>query len=461
MLQSGAAVTRGSRQKATRSPLAGKLFDETGDRLAPSHSRKNGKRLRYYISRRLAKDRGRKHPDAWRLPADQVEGLLADLIGQHLTRPGAAAVMTVDLTAAELTDVSKKLRDQSNATERLALIERVQGGAPFSYGHIHYILTNPVYAGRIRHHAQVYPGQHEPLIESKIWDDIQEQLGFASAKGRTFTRRNRSGAKASVSPLAGRIFDQTGDRRTPGHSKTAKGRRLRYYVSHRLVRGSAPLDPSGWRLPAPELEEKVAALVGQHMTRPGFRADILHEATTDEIATIGDTLAPSKESENAATDGHSCTALELVERIDISPGEIRISMSAEHLAVRIGVDADRIAEDLLTFSSPFQHRKRGVETKLIIGGEVAETDETLLRNIARAHRYFDLVRSGKTFGEISEAKGVSKRRIQHLIEVAFLAPDIIRSVHEGKQPVGLTSEWLKRHAFSPIWAEQREQFAAF
>lgn len=194
------------------------------------------------------------------------------------------------------------------------------------------------------------------------------------------------------------------------------------------------------------------------MTRPEFRAGILQDATTDVIATIGDKLAPPKEAGNPAAKGHAGTALELVERIDISPGEVRISMSAEHLAERIGVDANRIAQDLLTFSSPFQHRKRGVETKLIIGSEVAETDETLLRNIARAHRYFEQVRSGKTFGEISEAEGVSKRRIQHLIELAFLAPDIIRSVHEGKQPVGLTSEWLKRHAFSPIWAEQREQF---
>ena len=64
MLQSGAAVARGARQKATRSPLARKIFDETGDRPTPSHSRKNGKRLCYYNSRRLVKDRSRKHPDA-------------------------------------------------------------------------------------------------------------------------------------------------------------------------------------------------------------------------------------------------------------------------------------------------------------------------------------------------------------------------------------------------------------
>jgi site-specific DNA recombinase len=78
MLQGGAAKTRGTKQRAMRSPLAGRLFDETGDRLTPSHSRKNGKRLRYYISRRLVVDRTHKHPDAWMLPADQLEGLLSE-----------------------------------------------------------------------------------------------------------------------------------------------------------------------------------------------------------------------------------------------------------------------------------------------------------------------------------------------------------------------------------------------
>lgn len=64
LLESGAAKARGSTQKTARSPLAGKLFDDTGDRLTPSHSRKNGKRLRYYISRRLVNDRSISHPDA-------------------------------------------------------------------------------------------------------------------------------------------------------------------------------------------------------------------------------------------------------------------------------------------------------------------------------------------------------------------------------------------------------------
>ena len=337
---------------------------------------------------------------------------------------------------------------------------RVKGGAAFSYGHVHYILTNPVYAGRIRHHAKVYPGQHKPLIEPAVWDGIQEQLSSVSAKGRTFTRRNRNGAKPSASLLAGKIFDQTGDRLTPSHARSAKGNKLRYYVSHRLVRGAAPRDPSGWRLPAPELEKKVADLVGRHLNRPDVRAGIVHDATTEETVEIGEKIDAIGRAQPDAAAGARMVLLKLVERIDIAPGKIRISVSGKRLAGTLGVDHDRIAEELLPLTSSFQHRKRGVETKLIIGHEPDAIDETLLRNIGRAQRYFDLVRAGKTFGEIAEVEGVSKRRIQQLIELAFLAPDVIRSIRDGRQPVGLTSEWLMRHAFPPIWSEQRTRFAA-
>ena len=337
---------------------------------------------------------------------------------------------------------------------------KVKGGAPFSHGHIHYILTNPIYASRIRHHANVYPGQHPPLIAPDVWDGIQGQLQSASAKGRTFTKRNRDGPKASVSRLVGKLFDQTGDRLTPSHTKTAKGRRLRYYVSHRLIRGSAPRDPSGWRLPAPELEEKVASLISRHMTSPEVRASILLDATTEETFALGETLAALGRDQDSKNVEVGSDPLDLVGRIDLASGSIKISITAESLSEILTTEPSRINEDLLVLTSPFQLRKRGVETKLIIGTEAPAIDATLLRNIGRAHRYFDLLRSGKTFSEIADSEGVSKRRIQQVIELAFLAPDVIRSVAQGTQPTGLTSDWLMRHACSPIWSDQRKQLAA-
>jgi hypothetical protein len=342
---------------------------------------------------------------------------------------------------------------------RTLISGRVKGGAAFSYGHVYYILTNPVYAGRIRHHAQVYPGQHPPLIDPEVWDSIQEQLKSDSAKGRTFVKRNRNGAKKAVSPLAGKIGDQTGDRFTPTHSKTAKGRKLRYYVSHRLVRRTVPRDPSGLRLPAPELEDKIADLIRRHLNQPEVRTDILCDAATDETAAIGEQLSELTTTPDPATDAERL-CLALVDRIDIAPDEVRIALSMDSLAALLDVEPLRINEPMLVIISPFQYRKRGVETKLIIGDETAEIDATLLRKIALAHRYFDLVRSSKTFAEIAETEAVSKRRVQQLIELAFLAPDMIRAVREGQQPVGMTSDWLKKHAFSPSWTKQRDAFVA-
>ena len=170
-------------------------------------------------------------------------------------------------------------------------------------------------------------------------------------------------------------------------------------------------------MPAPELEDKVAGLIRRHMNSPEFRAGVIRDATTEETAELGIRLSSLGKPEAGASDDANDIHLTLADRIDIAPGKIRVSISAEHLAGVLDVDRTRVVEELLEIASSFRHRKRGVETRLIIGDEPAEIDKTLLRNIGLAHRYLDLVCSGKTFGEIAETEGVSKRRIQQLIEL--------------------------------------------
>ena len=144
--------------------------------------------------------------------------------------------------------------------------------------------------------------------------------------------------------------------------------------------------------------------------------------------------------------------------MQIAPGKILISISAKAIAACLAVEHERISDEHLTLEAGFRHRKRGVETRLVLADASGTRDETLFRNIALAHRYFDMIRSGKTYAEIAEAEDASKRRIQHLVELAFLAPDIIRGVWEGRQPAGLTSNWLKSHSVPLVWKEQRELF---
>lgn len=62
--------------------LTGKLRDDTGDRLTPTHTRRHGRQIRYYVSNRLIS--GGTDPRGWRLPAAGLEEAVANTIAGHL-----------------------------------------------------------------------------------------------------------------------------------------------------------------------------------------------------------------------------------------------------------------------------------------------------------------------------------------------------------------------------------------
>src|SRR6202521_4934806 len=91
-LRAGAPEQR-SRVTGPRSPLIGKMFDEAGHRLTPSHATKAGRRYRYYVSRPLVTETAKQHPGAWRIPATQLEHLIATEAAAMLAEPGAIAAV--------------------------------------------------------------------------------------------------------------------------------------------------------------------------------------------------------------------------------------------------------------------------------------------------------------------------------------------------------------------------------
>ena len=63
--------------------LTGLVYDETGDRLCPTHANKNGRRYRYYISKRLM-HRNDQTENGWRLPAKELEDAVVQTVGGFL-----------------------------------------------------------------------------------------------------------------------------------------------------------------------------------------------------------------------------------------------------------------------------------------------------------------------------------------------------------------------------------------
>jgi len=145
----------------------------------------------------------------------------------------------------------------------------------------------------------------------------------------------------------------------------------------------------------------------------------------------------------------------LIYRIDLIPGKITLLLDAPKLAEILTTEKSELNEEALLISSPFQHRKRGVETRLVLADDPKSPDEVLIHNIARAHTWFEQIKAGEIFAEIAAEQKTSKRRVQQMIDLAFLAPDIVRDALDGSQPLGLTSDWLLRHDLPTSWKEQR------
>ncbi|WP_370321951.1 recombinase family protein [Oricola sp.] len=329
------------------------------------------------------------------------------------------------------------------------------GEAPLERGHVYYILTNPIYAGRIRHHSQIYDGQHPAIIDPAVFDYMQQRLKETAGRGR-----GRSASGSKTSPLGGRLFDETGDRLTPTHANK-KGRRYRYCVSNRMIVGDGNADKSkaanGWRLPAKSLEQQLASAILTHL-RNRLPVDLLIDPSVDDIGCIRDLL-------DGAASGKSTrkpeAILSCIQRATITPGKIVIILDREAVAAWLSVSSDTINSDGLSFAIPFQFRKRGVETKLIIGnGQSRAVDEVLIRNVAKAQQYYDALKQGQTFEEIAASENLSKRRILQVIDLAFLAPDIVRSIIQGDQPIGLTAKWLGQNPLPSDWQAQRRIAAA-
>ena len=67
----------------------------------------------------------------------------------------------------------------------------ITGGRPFSRGILYLLLQNRLYRGEVAHKGNVYPGQHEAIVEADLWTRVQETLA-ASRRDREARRRGQS-----------------------------------------------------------------------------------------------------------------------------------------------------------------------------------------------------------------------------------------------------------------------------
>jgi site-specific DNA recombinase len=107
---------RNSRSES--SPLIGKLFDENGDGLTPTHAVKGDRRYRYYVSRSLTKGPAVQAHDGWRLPAAEIERSVA-IAAKSILDDQTTIISAIEEAALESNRIASILATAARWGERL------------------------------------------------------------------------------------------------------------------------------------------------------------------------------------------------------------------------------------------------------------------------------------------------------------------------------------------------------
>ena len=378
-----------------------------------------------------------------------------------VNEPEASTVRLIFRRYAELGSVAL-LRAE---VDRLGLVSkrregaggRLAGGQHFSRGALYLMLQNRIYRGEILHQGTAYPGQQEAILYPELWQIVQNKLAVHRQE-----RALAVGAKAP-SLLAGLIVDAAGSRMTPTHT-TKKAKRYRYYVSASLLAGDHPLAQKGMRVPAGDIEALVLDRLRAFFSS---RTDIGDALTPLDLearafdAALRNAFTLSKRWLAMPPIEMKSLALDIVERVTIAADRIDIWLNRAKIAAALEAGASQRPDlDPVVVSIEAKLRRAGKGKRLVIAnGAEAEVNAGLAAMITEAFAIRNQFLSGSdaSIEAMSGRLGMNKCRLTSLIRLSYLAPDIVRALLEGRQPIELTSTRLLRLSkdLPHDWKEQR------
>lgn len=271
--------------------------------------------------------------------------------------------------------------------------------------------------------------------------------------------------------------DNQGNRFTPSHT-VKNGKRYRYYICRPKLKelGSAAHRVS--RLPAHEIEKQVSVRLQSFLQSTQQVLDEL--ILPEDASSLAERLMSA--SLKRASEWSSAPPAEVQEfvrrvlrrvvvhtdRVEIqaSKRELRAALTDGHLASSDRTQSERKEEsssDLILLEVEARLKRCGREMRLLIPPDQRSEARPqlvapLLKAVARAHEWHEWVLAGKALNQRSIAKklGINERYVGRVLECAFLAPDIVQAILDGRQPPDLTFAKLTRHV--PLsWVDQREQ----
>ena len=286
-------------------------------------------------------------------------------------------------------------------------VRKFNGGIPFTYGPLAYFLKNRVYVGETGHKDKWFPGEHTPIVDRKIFDQVQQLLA-SKPTGREARRT------ASEALLLGKLHDDRGNRMSPSFS-TKNGVRYRFYVSSALLRGRKSEVGSVGRVPAAEIERAALTAIRTHPKAGQFDNGI---------------------------------DLEMVERVVVARDQLIITFAQP--------GSDRDMETTPEIRCPWQTDISDSRSSVEGDSEIAAHNESLIQSVVRSQAWIKSLRDGAhdSIEMLAEANGLHPKVVRQALRLAFLSPDVTSAILEGRQPAGLSLARIPK--LLPLrWTEHR------
>jgi site-specific DNA recombinase len=230
---------------------------------------------------------------------------------------------------------------------------------PFGKTALHQLLTNVLYAGRVRYRDEVHPGEHPAIIDLAVWDKVQATLARNARTGGKWVR-NKYGAFLKGLLRCG----PCGCAMTPSHS--SKGvRKYRYYLCLRASQKGWAACPSK-SVPAQGIEDLVRDRLRAIGQDPSLVADVLAAARAKDATATADRRGELKRVERDLRAWHAelkavsgqfrpgednaprlARLSDLQERI--ASAEVRAKVVRDELAAATPLDDDAATAALVEF----------------------------------------------------------------------------------------------------------------
>jgi site-specific DNA recombinase len=308
---------------------------------------------------------------------------------------------------------------------------RTVGGGRFGVGALAYLLKNRFYIGEVVYRGEVHRGEHEPILDSTLFEAVQAKLA-----AQAVARRCR--LRGSPALLTGRLFDDRGNRMSPTHANKG-GVRYRYYVSQAVLQRKPPPPGLISRVPAAEIEALVVAALRNHLDASGA-------------------AEPLPDNDRELLERH-------LERVTLTANhlELRLRQSVEptqaHDSANNSAGRPIASVTTIPWSSPVPAAVKGtVHVPAHNTPMTPSRRDALLMAIAKARNWADELVHGRvgSFAVLARREGKVERHIRLLVPLAFLSPRIVSGLLDGTAPAGLTITALAR-ALPWSWAEQERR----